>query len=249
MAMKDPFGEYAFKVRSYECEPDGMASLAAVCDYLQEAASLNAAELGFSKSDFDASGRNISWVLTRMRVEMSRYPRWAEEARVVTRPKAARRIAAYRDFEIFGADGARIGRAASEWMVIDLSTRRAAPVPPGLFDAFEKTVPPVFGELAPFEGKIRFPETPAADGQTFVAQRSHIDLNGHVNNVRYVEWMLESAPDAAARRPRDVEFAFRSETLAGETVVSRCAPAPGGGLAYCVSSPAGVAHLLAIARA
>ena len=87
------------------------------------------------------------------------------------------------------------------------------------------------------------------DGKTFVAQRSHIDLNGHVNNVRYVEWMLESAPGAAARRPRDVEFAFRSETLAGETVVSRCAPAPGGGLAYCVSSPAGVAHLLAIARA
>ena len=46
----DTFGEYAFQVRSYECGPDGYATLATICNYLQEAASLNAESLKFSKS-------------------------------------------------------------------------------------------------------------------------------------------------------------------------------------------------------
>ena len=61
-------GEYIFKVRSYECGADGFASLPSICNYLQEAASLNAEELGFSKSNFDAQGGNISWVLTRLAI-------------------------------------------------------------------------------------------------------------------------------------------------------------------------------------
>ena len=51
----DTFGEYEFAVRSYECGKDGYASLATICNYLQEAASLNAETLKFSKSDFEAA--------------------------------------------------------------------------------------------------------------------------------------------------------------------------------------------------
>ena len=75
-------GEYPFKVRAYECGPDGCATLPTVCNYLQEAASLNAESLGFSKSDFDSSGENVSWVLTRLLVRMSAYPRWGDEVKV-----------------------------------------------------------------------------------------------------------------------------------------------------------------------
>ena len=66
--------EYRFQVRSYECGPDGAATLPTICNYLQEAASLNAKRLAFSKSDFAAAGENLSWVLTRLRVKMARYP-------------------------------------------------------------------------------------------------------------------------------------------------------------------------------
>ena len=102
---------YAFKVRSYECGAGGTATLPTICNYLQEAASLNAEELGFSKSNFDAAGAGVSWVLTRLVVKMTRYPRWEEEVTVVTFPRGGRKIVAWRDFEILGADGARIGAA------------------------------------------------------------------------------------------------------------------------------------------
>ena len=55
-------GKTVFKVRSYECGADSRATLPTICNYLQEAASVNAEYLGFSKSDFDSAGENISRV-------------------------------------------------------------------------------------------------------------------------------------------------------------------------------------------
>lgn len=55
----DTHGTYTWQVRTYECGPDGRMTLPAVCNYLQEAASLNAESLSFSKSNFAAAGENI----------------------------------------------------------------------------------------------------------------------------------------------------------------------------------------------
>ena len=33
----DTYGEYMFKVRSYECGKDGFVTLPSICNYLQEA--------------------------------------------------------------------------------------------------------------------------------------------------------------------------------------------------------------------
>ena len=97
-------GEYVFKVRSYECGADGLATMPCICNYLQEAASLNAEDLGFSKSNFDAAGGNVSWVLTRLALKMNRYPKWEDDVVVDTFPRGGRRIVAWRDFIIKSAD-------------------------------------------------------------------------------------------------------------------------------------------------
>ena len=41
-------GKTVFKVRSYECGADSRATLPTICNYLQEAASVNAEHLGCS---------------------------------------------------------------------------------------------------------------------------------------------------------------------------------------------------------
>lgn len=238
-------GEYVFKVRSYECGADGSASLPAVCNYLQEAASLNAEELGFSKSNFDAQGENISWVLTRLVVKMTRYPVWEEEVKVITFPRGGRKIVAWRDFEIKGADGATIGLATSEWMLIDLSTRKIVPIPVDVLEACDFGTQSVLGP-EPFTARLRFPagdEIRAAG--PFKAQHSHIDLNGHVNNVHYVEWLLEPL---AASRPSSLEIVFRSETLAGDEVLVETAPGAAGEVCHRVFSPEGRDHVVALTK-
>ena len=103
--MSDTFGEYSWAVRTYECGPDGAATMASVCNWLQEAASLNAEALAFSKSNFESAGENISWVLTRLKVKMSRFPKWGETVSILTFPRGGRRIVAWRDFVLTGANG------------------------------------------------------------------------------------------------------------------------------------------------
>ena len=238
-------GRYTFKVRSYECGATGVATLPTICNYLQEAASLNAEELGFSKSNFAAAGANISWVLTRLVVKMARYPKWEEEVTVVTFPRGGRKIVAWRDFEILDAAGARLGAASSEWMLIDLATRRVQPLPEPVFACLDPGLAPVLG-LEPFTPRLKFPsDTAAAAPLAFRAQHAHIDLNGHVNNVHYIAWMLEPLGGAANRA--ELEVVFRSETLVGDEV--RVAAAASDGATYHrVFAPDGKDHAVAVTR-
>ena len=237
----DTHGTYTWQVRTYECGPDGLMTLPAVCNYLQEAASLNAEELGFSKTDFAAAGADITWVLTRLRVRMTRFPKWGEKVSVLTFPRLGRRITAFRDFALTDAAGVPLGVATSEWMTIDMGTRRIAPIPEGVFALANTERAPVLGTDA-FAAKLRFPEGGAVAEQRFRAQRSHIDLNGHVNNVHYVEWMLEPAP-ALSGTGVDLELHFRSETLAGDEVVAQAAPGAGGETWLRVAAPDGKEHV------
>ena len=242
----DTHGTYTWQVRTYECGPDGRMTLPAVCNYLQEAASLNAEELGFSKTDFAAAGANTTWVLTRLRVRMARLPKWGERVTVLTFPRLGRRITAFRDFALTDAAGAPLGVATSEWMTIDLASRRIVPIPEGVFAKANTERAPVLGEAA-FAAKLRFPEGAPAAELRFRAQRSHIDLNGHVNNVHYVEWLLETVPPGAGVCT-DFEIVFRSETLAGEEVRAEGVAVEPGVYAHRLSAPDGRDHVLARTR-
>ena len=238
-------GEYDFTVRSYECGPDGAATLPTLCNYLQEAASLNAEALAFSRTDFAAAGANVSWVLTRLRVQTARYPRWEEAVRVATWPSGGRRAAATREFELRDAAGARLAAATSEWMLIDLASRKVVAIPERVFACVRDAPPRVLGD-APF-GKLRWTHGAAADAQTFRARRGDIDLNGHVNNVRYVAWLLEAVPPGAGVCA-DLEVVFRSETLAGDEVRAAGAAAGPGVYEHRLSAPDGRDHALARTR-
>ena len=213
-----------------------------ICNLLQEAASLHAASLGFGKGDFAAAGENISWVLTRMVVKMNRYPVWEDELTVETFPRGGRKIVAWRDFEVKDAKGGTLGVASSEWMIIDLATRKIHAVPEKVFAANDPENAPVLG-VEPF-AKFRFPEAAGAearDVRTFTAMKSQIDLNGHVNNVHYISWMLEPCE---SRCPAEMEVVFRSETFAGDEV--RVETAAAGGYTYHrVSAPDGKDHIVA----
>lgn len=241
-----------FRVRSYECARDGALRLPGVLNFFQEAASNDAERLGFDAPVVDpATGATGAWVLVQIRVQMERYPRWRDVVRILTFPHSSRALFAHRDFVVELADGSACGRGTSRWMMLDRSTRKPVRIP-GIVADREPPCEPLFGAGDPFT-RLRYPEE-APEGETrreYRVMRAHIDTNGHVNNVHYVNWMLESVPAEvdSTKQVSDIEIAYRSETLYGESVSTRCAPAGEGTFLHRVCTlDGGRDHILAVSH-
>ncbi len=208
-----------FTVRAYEIDPRGRASVQTLCNYLQEAAGRHARALGVSVEQL--LDKNLTWVLTRLHVQIDAYPELWEKVTVETWPSGQNGLYATRDF-FLKAEDRIIARATSAWLVLDVARRRPIRTPafiteirtPDRTRALEDDL----GKLPPFEEPTH--ELP------FRVRYSDLDLNAHVNNVRYVEWAVEAVPQAIfeTHRPTEIEVHFRAETNLNDTVLAQVHP-------------------------
>jgi len=219
-----------FPVRSYEVTPGGRVSVLALADYLQEAAGHHAAELGVSMQDLLADGQ--AWVLAHLRLELDRLPRWGETVVVRTWPSGLDRLFATREFllEVETADGAdaTIARGTSAWLTIDTERRR--PLRP--LKALRTLETPDRDPALAHDFASDLPVPDRTDAEDRFSVRYHdLDVNRHVNNVRYLEWALETLPGSFlnANRCTALSLQFEAETTLGDRVRSIAQIDDGGG--------------------
>lgn len=209
-----------FVVRSSEVDASGRASAEAVCSWLQEAAGNHAKRLGCAVDDLLPKG--LTWVLTRLRVDLDRLPSWRQEVEVATWPSGVDRSWALRDFRMTEGGGAAIGVAVSAWAILDLASRRPIAPPVELAEIARGTPPRVLnGPLAKVP-ELSDPKT----SRPIEVRFADLDLNRHANNVRMVGWVFEGLPDAVRFGTlRRLEVEFRAEAMLGESLRSETASA------------------------
>ncbi|MEW6336894.1 MAG: acyl-[acyl-carrier-protein] thioesterase [Acidobacteriota bacterium] len=207
------------RVRASEADAAGLLSPRALCDWLQEAAGNHATALGWAVDQL--AGRGLTWVLSRLHLRVTRYPAWRESVRVETWPAGAERLYAVREFRLTGTDEEELAVATSGWLLVDLASRRPQRPPAEIHEMARNTPARVIPDR--FE---RLGEVAASDGsESFTARASEVDLNGHVNNVALIAWVLDSAPHEhlETHRLAELEVEFRAESRQGDRVVSRWA--------------------------
>jgi medium-chain acyl-[acyl-carrier-protein] hydrolase len=173
--------EDKFTVKTYECRADGNIKIISLMQYLQEAAAAHAEQLGFG---FDRLNEiNSYWVLSNLRIEIARLPKWNDEVTIKTWPSGYTRLIATREFVGKDKYDCELFRAGSEWMVLSKQKNR----PKNLFHLnlnLPKTGPKaISGKLNRLEPQNNYSEV-----ERVRVPYSAIDLNGHVNNVEYVRW-------------------------------------------------------------
>ena len=222
--------DVAFTVRSYEAGIDNHVTLPTLCNYMQEAAGISAARLGWGIRTLQAEGH--TWMLSRLRVSVRRYVPWGETVTVRTWPSGTKgRLIAKRCFLGLDEKGEELFRAGSEWLYVDMSAQKIAKLPEAFADLVSAGTPDF--ALADIGGK--FAHLPSVEGCADVLTRhSDLDFNDHVNNVHYVEWMLEVGGGHAGRvtlpgdgghagrvtLPGEMDIVFRQAAKAGEALVS-----------------------------
>ena len=85
--------EERFRVRAGEAGGDGRLRPTALCDWFQEIAGNHAAALGWGAADLRLRG--LSWVLSRLTLDVDALPAWQKEAVVSTWPSGAHRLWAH----------------------------------------------------------------------------------------------------------------------------------------------------------
>jgi len=210
----------SFPVRAYDVTPHGAASPLALCDFMQVAAGSHAAQLGLSMESLLEDGR--AWVLAFLRLEVDRYPAWHQTLEIETWPSGLDRLYATREFVLSDEDG-ECARATSAWLVIDTARRRLLRPPAALSEIDPPDRPPA---IEVERSKMEKPTSESAHEQEFRVRYHDLDLNRHVNNVRYVEWALETMPTEwlDAHVLADLTLEFRAETTAGDPVRSTVHP-------------------------
>ncbi len=193
------------------CDRKARITIPYLCSLLQETAVMHAENLGWGYTLLKEEG--LQWVLSRQWLRMDRIPRWHESLRVETWPSGKSALTWNRDYRIFDENGGAIGAATSLWFVMDRESRRPKPAP--------------FGNDMDLSGveKVRENDLKAlnqADGlerkSSVKAGYHDIDLHSHVNNVRYLKWMVDAVDPGFLddKTLAELEINFLAEGFLGD---------------------------------
>lgn len=190
-----------FSIRSYEIGADRTASIETLMNHLQETALNHVKSAGLLGDGFgstpEMAKKNLIWVVSKMQVLVDRYPTWGDVVQVDTWVAASGKNGMRRDWLVRDSKtGDILTRASSLWVMMNKETRRLAKIPDEVraeIAGYFVDSPPIVDE----DGR----KLPKLDDKTaeyirtgLTPRWSDLDVNQHVNNVKYIGWILESAP-------------------------------------------------------
>lgn len=182
-------GRYEFLAEPFHCDFTDRLFMGHLGNHLLNAADFHSNERGFGMHFLNTIHR--TWVLSRLVIEMKEMPVAYTRLAVETWVKDALRYFTHRNFKIEdSATGHILGYGRSIWAMIDTDTRQPADllsVHNGDILKYVET-----DKACPINPPSRVKMTDAA---TFVCTidtgYSDVDVNGHINSVKYIEHVLD----------------------------------------------------------
>ncbi|MCF2144342.1 MAG: hypothetical protein K9W42_11635 [Candidatus Heimdallarchaeota archaeon] len=207
--------ELQIKPRALDMTYTGHVKFTAIVNYLQEVAFEHASNLGVSFQHIFK--RNLTWYLLRYYIEMYEYPTIDELLTIrswVARSESKK--FSLRDFEIINESGKILCSATTSWVLYNYVKRK-----PVNYLEYVSDRPILDKRAVSYDfPKLPLPEKTDASA-TLTVRRSDLDLNNHVNNAVYVEWLLESVPAKILKKYviNKLEISFKGQAFHQDSVL------------------------------
>lgn len=174
-------------IRAHECGPDGLLKLHVLLDYLQDIAATHAELLNVGLSALTEKG--TLWVLSRLGLQITRYPACDEKIILKTYPSGISGLFATREYWMTGEDGTPLVKGTSFWLVLDAKTYR--PLKAASFLPENMPLNENMDRFFPELGKIGKQETDSS-GSVFTVRHGDIDMNRHLNNAVFGRMLFDT---------------------------------------------------------
>lgn len=177
-----------FTVRATECDKYRRMRLDSLFISMQEVGERHAVRLG---AGYDAMmSRGLFFVLARIHVRIERMPRVGERVVHTTWPGKTNRFFCPRYHVFTLEDGTPLASAGALWVMLDTVNRRIANAA-----AVDLPFPDTSDIAVPIDLPMRLPAS-LAESETLSFTRrpvfSEFDINGHVNNTKYIAWLCDA---------------------------------------------------------
>lgn len=176
---------------------------------LQEAAIAHTEQLGMGRHM--TLDRGLLWIITLQQLTVRRMPCYDETVTVCSWPGKTMHVFFPRYYRMTDAAGELLLEGSALWTLMDEKTRSAVfpdehgIVIPGLTTGMETPLPRPPRPL------------PLTEEACFTVPYSYIDLNGHMNNVRYLDLAEDTLPPELHERAlRSVQVEYCGEAKPGE---------------------------------
>jgi len=219
-----------YLVHYYEADAMRYLTLPSLVQYFEDIAILHSGDRGMDLEFFKVN--HCGWMLLKWDIQVERLPLFGEMVGVSTEVHAMKSFLADRVFRMTAGDGSLLATARSNWLLVDTDRRRPMRIPANQYGQFGLApgaeaefvaideVPPLGpeGEALPDDaGSARALQSGELLRSTVRTYNSDIDTNGHVNNVRYIDWALDALPEDFLPRhvPTGIRVQYRKELSAG----------------------------------
>lgn len=159
---------------------------------------------------------NLVWIITDYEMSFERLPKFFETITIETEPISYNKFFCYREFRIFDQKGNQIATIMTHFALMDPDTRKVSAIPEDL--------------VAPYQSEFvkkmrRVPKIHRLEEQ--IEKQYHvryydIDMNGHVNNGKYMEWIYDvlGFEFLNQHRPKSIQLKYIKEVSPGGTITS-----------------------------
>lgn len=183
-------------------------------NFFQDMATEHAEIMGLSR-DYLTEGFNACWIVVRSWFRLTSPLRLGDRLTIKTWHRGAAPLIVYRDFDLFVGEK-QVGEAVAAWVVADVESRKmlrptnipgivSSPVPESVKDVQLKPIRRPADLEKVYERTVRY---------------SDLDLNGHMNNTRYADLIMDafSPEEFAGNYISEMQLNYSQECRWGETL-------------------------------
>lgn len=176
-----------FIVPYYDCNKFGDIKPIALLEYLVETSSLQSDSMKLGAKELIL--KDYAWILSRWKIKIYDYPKAREKIVIQTWASDFDKFYANREFKIYDDKNKLLLKASTLWVFMSRKRMRPIRIPKEMTDRFNYIEKKNFEEFYNFDSEFK-----AEDSSDFKVRKTDIDYNNHVNNAKYLNWILETIP-------------------------------------------------------